>query len=248
MSLIRLANIDLHYSSLAYRETSLKAFIFRKLGLKSQPLVADIHALKNITLEIGAGERVGLIGHNGAGKSSLLKTIAALYPISAGKREVKGRVRALFELSLGFESEATGRENIIYRGLLLGQSYREIHNMMQDIIEFADLKHFIDYPIKTYSAGMLVRLAFAISTTIPGDLLLLDEVIGAGDAVFAQKSRERIRQLIDKSSIMVLASHDLSAIRNLCQRLIVLHEGHIIHDGQVEAGIACYLKHQGLQS
>ena len=146
---ISLENVNLHYSSLAYRETSLKAYLFKLMKLKQHKQINDVHALKNIHLKITSGERIGLLGHNGAGKSTLLKTIAGLYPISSGKRFVKGSIRSLFELSLGFESEATGRENIMYRGLLLGRKPKEIRSFEDEIIAFADLGDFIDYPIKT---------------------------------------------------------------------------------------------------
>lgn len=242
MSLVRLQNVNLHYSSLAYRETSLKAHVFKMLGFKQKKSLPNVHALKDINLEIKAGERIALIGHNGAGKSTLLKTIAGLYPISSGQREVKGEIRALFELHLGFESEATGRENILYRGLLLGQSPKQMRAFADDIIAFTDIGEFIDYPIKTYSAGMLVRLAFAISTAIPGDLLLLDEVIGAGDADFLAKSRVRINQLINNAEMMVLATHDFSTMRALCNRAIVIHHGNMLFDGNVEEAIEHYRK------
>lgn len=243
MTFIKLHNINLHYSSLAFRERSFKAYLFKIIGFKQKEPLPHVHALKDIDLEIKAGERIALIGHNGAGKSTLLKTIAGLYPISSGKREVKGQIRSLFELNLGFEYEATGRENILYRGLLLGQTPKQIRGMMQEIIDFTDIGNFIDYPIKTYSAGMLVRLAFAISTTIPGDILLLDEVIGAGDADFMKKSQQRILQLVQDSEMMVLASHDFSAIRNLCNRALVLNHGKILFDGAIEPAIDFYHQH-----
>lgn len=240
MSLIKLENVNLYYSSLAFRETSFKAYAFELLKLKSPKMTPDVHALKNISLEIKPGERVGLIGHNGAGKSTLLKTIAGLYPISSGSKEVSGSVRALFELSLGFEAEATGRENILYRGLLLGQNPQQMRLLEEDIVAFADIGDFIDYPIKTYSAGMLVRLAFAISTALPGDLLLLDEVINAGDAAFLAKAHARVNQLINKAKIMLLASHDFSAINSFCNRAIVMHQGNLIFDGNVAEAISAY--------
>jgi len=237
---VKLDNINLHYSSLAFRETSLKAYLFKMLGLKRKKPLSNVHALKNIQLEIKPGERIGLVGHNGAGKSTLLKAIAGLYPISSGNREVKGKIRALFELHLGFEQEATGRENILYRGLLLGQRPREMNRLTDEIIAFTDIGEFIDYPIKTYSAGMLVRLAFAISTAIPGDVLLLDEVIGAGDSDFLAKSKIRINKLIQNAEMMVLASHDFNAMRSLCNRAIVMHHGTKLFDGSVDDAIECY--------
>ncbi|WP_244862950.1 ATP-binding cassette domain-containing protein [Pseudomonas sp. Pc102] len=166
---IRLESVDLFYASLAFKERSLKAALaglFQRQDPKKK--VHDIHALKNVTVEIKGGERIGLLGHNGAGKSTFLKTVAGLYPVSSGSIEVKGQVRSLFDLSLGFEPDATGRENILYRGLLLGLAPGFVREREAEIVEFAGLGEFIDYPIKTYSAGMQVRLAFAISTAVGG--------------------------------------------------------------------------------
>ncbi len=200
----------------------------------------DIHALKDITLQIRGGERVGLIGHNGAGKSTFLKVVAGLYPISSGTCSVDGQVRSLFDLSLGFEPDATGRENILYRGLLLGLTPRFMRSVEEEIVAFADIGEFIDFPIKTYSAGMQVRLAFAISTMVGGDILLLDEVIGAGDAGFMQRAQHRISQLIEASEILILATHDTRALRDICDRALVLHHGELKFDGDVEAAIKEY--------
>lgn len=237
--MIELEDVHLHYSLLGYRGVSLKSYLFQLVKGKKEK-VKDIHALKGISLSINSGERVGILGHNGAGKSTLLKAIAGLYPISQGKRKVEGEVRSLFELSLGFEYEATGRENILYRGLLLGQTPSTMKTLENEIVEFAELGGFIDYPVKTYSAGMLVRLAFAISTLVSGDILLLDEVIGAGDAAFMKKASERIHHLISRAKILVLVSHDLSALSTLCKRLILLDQGSLIFDGDIAEGIALY--------
>jgi len=238
---IVLRDVDLHYAAVAFKERSLKALasgLLRAPGM--QPRIADVHALKRISLEIGSGERVGLLGHNGAGKSTLLKVLAGLYPISGGQRLVRGKVRALFDLSLGFEPDATGRQNILYRGLLLGLSPAFMRRIEAEVVEFADLGEFIDYPIKTYSAGMQVRLAFAISTAVGGDVLLLDEVIGAGDASFMDKAKLRIQELVARSEILVLASHDMAALHNLCSRGVVLHHGRIEFDGPVEEAFNAY--------
>lgn len=241
---IQLTNANLHYSSAAYRDTSLKSLMFKIMrGKAPKKELQDVHALKDINLTIEQGERVGLLGHNGAGKSSLLKTMAQLYPLSSGCIEVQGRVRSLFELSLGFEPDATGRENILYRGLLLGLTPAFMREKEQEIVDFADLGEFIDYPLKTYSAGMQVRLAFAISTTVGGEILLLDEVLSAGDAKFMEKAKSRIESLIHEAEILVLASHSFDALQTLCERGIVLKGGQILFDGPVDQAIDEYQAH-----
>lgn len=249
MSLIALNDVTLRYSTLAFRSTSLKEHIVRALRPNTgrTPPLKPVEALKHFSLEVHDGERLGLIGHNGAGKSTLLKVIAGLYPIAEGSRVVEGTIRSLFDLSLGFEVEATGRENILYRGLLLGQAPKEMRSLEEEIIAFADLGEFIDYPVKTYSAGMLVRLAFAISTTVRGDVLLLDEVIGAGDAAFLDKARIRIQGLVESSRILVLASHDLAALNAMCTRAIVIDHGTLTFDGAVPDAISHYRRSVGLE-
>jgi len=238
---IRLQSVNLHYAAVAFRERSLKALLAGAFRRTAGPVVVrDVHALKNISVEIKGGERVGLLGHNGAGKSTFLKTLAGLYPVSSGLVEVQGEIRSLFDLSMGFEPDATGRENILYRGLLLGLLPAFMREKEAEIVEFAGLGEFIDYPIKTYSAGMQVRLAFAISTAIGGDILLLDEVIGAGDANFMAKAKLRIANLVEQAEILVLASHDFGALRNLCERGLVFHHGEVIFDGSIDRAIAEY--------
>lgn len=244
---ISLRDVNLHYASTAFRETSLKSMLAAMITMRGERnRVVDIHALRNINLDIHAGERVGLLGHNGAGKSTFLKMVAGLYPISSGTREVSGTVRSLFDLSLGFEPDATGRENILYRGLLLGLTPKFMRSIEDAIVDFADLGEFIDYPIKTYSAGMQIRLAFAISTAVGGDILLLDEVVGAGDANFMLKAKDRISELVDRAEILVLASHDFSTLRSLCRRGIVFHHGELVFDGSVDTAIAEYRRVNGL--
>lgn len=245
---IKVENANLYYPSITYNATTLKDEIFRKLKLKSnKKILYDVHALKNLSLEVKEGERLGIIGLNGSGKSTLLKAMAGLYPLQSGSISTYGSIRAMLELNLGFEFEATGRENIMYRGLLLGETPKIVRQKEQEIIDFADIGEFIEYPIKAYSAGMLIRLAFAISTTIGGDIMLLDELIGAGDASFFQKAKARMVDLIDNSKIMVLVSHDLGSIKELCNRVIMMEKGIIVADGEPEVIIDFYLKHIGVR-
>lgn len=243
---IHIRDATLLYPSSPYNALTLKEEVFKRLSLgKPSRLVYDIQALKQVTLEINEGERVGIIGRNGAGKSTLLKAIAGVYPLQTGAIETQGKIRAMFDLSLGFEFEATGRENIMYRGLLLGESPKNIWEKEQQIIEFAELGDFIDFPIKTYSAGMLVRLAFAISTTVSGEILLLDEILGAGDAAFQTKARKRMEEMISQAKIIVLVSHDMSSIRRICTRAIYLQNGQVIADGPADKVAQNYLDSVG---
>ncbi len=240
---ISIKNVDLYYPSALYNRKTLKQTVFELVRLqKPKPLLNDVHALRGISLEIKTGEKVGIIGHNGAGKSTLLKAISGIYPITSGEINVQGSVRSLFDLSVGFEIEATGRENIMYRGLLLGETPSSLRAKIDDIIEFAELGEFIDYPIKSYSSGMIIRLAFAISTMVQGDILLLDEIFGAGDARFMKKAKQRILDLVDSASILVFISHDLGAIKELCNRVVWIEKGQVRMDGDTQPVIDAYFQ------
>jgi lipopolysaccharide transport system ATP-binding protein len=241
-SYIRIRNATLSFPSSVYNALTLKEEIFKMLHLGQRTkLLYDVVALKGVDLDINEGDKVGIIGRNGAGKSTLLKAMAGIYPLISGTIETSGRIRSLFELSLGFEPDATGRENITYRGLLLGESPKGVKEKEAAIIDFAGLGDFIDYPLKTYSAGMMVRLAFSISTSISGDILLLDEILAAGDATFQGKARARMMNLIDQAKIMVFVSHDMNAIKAMCNRAIYLRDGRVIADGKVDEVIKVYL-------
>lgn len=238
---IRMEHVNMSYPSNVYNATTLKQAVFERLRFqKKRPLLRDVQALRDFSLSVGEGERVGVIGRNGSGKSTLLRTIAGIYPVESGTVQVHGKIRALFEIALGFDFESTGRENILYRGLLLGATPEEVREKTGEIVDFAGLGDFIDYPVKSYSSGMLVRLAFSVSTSIAGEILLLDEVIGAGDAAFIEKARRRIYDLMDQSKLMVLVSHELETIASVCNRVIWLDKGVKRADGDPEAVIAAY--------
>lgn len=235
--------VALRYPSLPLNTQSVKELVFGlvKRG-RPQPVVHDVDALRGISMTIGDGERVAVIGPNGAGKSSLLKAIAGIYPLHGGRLRTVGTIQSLFELSLGFEPEASGRDNIAYRALLMGATPTEIRTREAEIVAFADLGEFIDYPVKAYSAGMLVRLAFSISTAFGGEILLMDEVIGVGDAAFLAKARERLRGLVSGARIVIFASHDMGAVCDICERAIHLESGRLINDGPARDVVASYLE------
>lgn len=241
---VKMKNVDLYYPSTMYNARTLKQEIFSRLRFeKIKENLEDVHALKNFNLEIHDGERVGVIGFNGAGKSTLLKALGGVYPVKNGTIETKGEIRSMFELTLGFDMESTGRENIMYRGLMLGGTPKEVREKEQEIIDFAELGDFIDYPIRAYSSGMLVRLAFAISTSVKGDILLVDEVLSAGDINFQKKARQRMINVMDNAKILVLVLHDMAAIEEICNRTILIKQGEIVADGKPTEIIKEYYKY-----
>ena len=239
---IHMENVNMFYPSGIYNTRSIKQELFNRLKHKaSQPLLRDVHALKNFNLDVREGDRVGVIGLNGSGKGTLLKTIAGIYPIESGVLDVQGKIRAIFDIGLGFDLESSGRDNIIYRGLLLGATPQEMQEKMQEIIDFADLGEFIDYPIKTYSSGMLIRLAVSVTVSVSGEILLMDEVINAGDASFIEKARKKVLELMENAKMMVLVSHDMGTVKHVCNRVIWLDKGVTKMVGNPDEVITAYL-------
>lgn len=193
----------------------------------------EFWALRNFSLEVARGERLGVIGHNGAGKSTLLKLVTGNLQATAGSIHVAGRVQALLELGTGFHPEFTGRQNIRAALSFQGLGRSAIAEKEEEVVEFAELKEFIDQPIRTYSAGMYARLAFAVATSIEPDILIIDEILGAGDAYFYGKCVERMRRLtVDKGATVLFVSHDLQSVLALCDRAIWLKQGRIVADGE----------------
>lgn len=201
-----------------------------QLGSDSQGRVV-VRALDGLNFSIGHGDRVGLLGHNGAGKSTLLRMLSSVYVPSVGTADIQGDIGSLIDISLGVDPEATGRENIYIRGALLGLSKSEISDQIEEIIEFSELGDFIEMPMRTYSSGMHLRLAFAVSTIVRPQILLMDEWLSVGDESFKHKAEVRMAQLVESTHILVIASHSQELIRNTCNRAIWLEHGRIKMDG-----------------
>ena len=193
----------------------------------------SIEALKNLDLEIVSGDRLGIIGHNGSGKSTLLRLLSGIYEPSSGEIERTGSISSLVDISLGINPESTGRENIFLRGKLMGLSRKEIDEKIDEIIEFSELGDYINLPVRIYSSGMLLRLAFAVSTSITADILIMDEWLSVGDGSFAERASKRLRELVDNSEILVVASHTRSLIEETCNKVVWLEHGIIKKVGSV---------------
>ncbi|PXW23667.1 ABC transporter ATP-binding protein [Paraburkholderia caballeronis] len=207
--------------------------------------IVVVRALDNVDLRLESGDRVGLIGHNGAGKSTLLRTIAGIYSPTTGMVERDGKVVPLLDISLGMDENSTGIQNIRLRGLLLGMSDSEIRAKQQEIAEFSELGDYLDLPIRTYSSGMRVRLAFAVSTAVDAEILLLDEVMGVGDASFMHKAKERLADLHSRAEIVVLAMHSNPEIRRVCNKALWLERGRVKAFGSVEEVVSAYEQYVG---
>lgn len=224
------------------KKTILQTAVGGFIRTSEQSKHVSVRALQDINLEIGSGERVALLGHNGAGKTTLLRAIAGVYAPTAGRVNVSGRYMPLFDLGLGLDEDATGYENILLRGLLIGLKRTDIENKIDDIAAFSGLGDFLDLPIRTYSSGMMLRLLFSIATSIEAEILLMDEWLGAGDQDFIAKADERLHKLIDRSHILIFASHNLGLLEHLCNRGLVLDGGRLVFDGPVKEAIALYSK------
>jgi len=196
--------------------------------------------IRGISFEFNDGDRVGLIGANGAGKTTLLRVLAGVLRPSSGRLEVSGKTQNLLNVSMGMEKDATGMENIYLRGYCAGMSKKEIERHIPDILEFAGLENVIDDPVRTYSSGMQLRLAFAVATTVQPEILILDEWISAGDRFFVQRSRERLMGHIDSCRMLVFASHSPELLVELCTRGLVLKSGKVVFDGGIEDALAFY--------
>lgn len=223
--IIRANDISMRYLMTYDRIQSIKEYIVQMLRGKIK--YEEFWALKNVSFEVERGEVVGIIGHNGAGKSTLLKVISGILKPTGGELEVHGNVVPMLELGSGFDHDLTGRENIFLNGSILGYSEKYLKEKYEQIVEFSELGKFIDVPIRNYSSGMLMRLAFSIATVVQPEILIVDEILAVGDAAFQEKSKARMLELMSGGTTVLFVSHSLEQIREMCDRVIWLEHGQI---------------------
>jgi ABC-2 type transport system ATP-binding protein/lipopolysaccharide transport system ATP-binding protein len=246
MAFVRLRGVSVEFPIYSGGSRSLKKML---LSATTQGNLArdardrvSVQALSDIDLDVGHGDRLALVGVNGAGKSTLLKVLAGIYEPTSGRIQAEGRVSALLTASVGLNPDSTGRENIVMRGMYLDIHPRVMRNHVDEIADFTELGYYIDMPVRTYSAGMVIRLCFAVATAFPPEILLMDEWILAGDAVFLQKARKRMETFVAGTSILVLASHAMPLLEEWCNRAVLLDGGRITGSGTVAEMAA---KHHG---
>lgn len=224
-TIIEAQDVSMRYRMDANKTNSLKEWMLH--SIKRERQVKDFWALRDVSFQIAKGEVVGIIGRNGAGKSTLLKVISGILRPSAGRIGVHGQVVPMLELGSGFDMELTGRENIFLNGAILGYSKAFLEKQYDSIVDFSELGEFIDMPLKTYSSGMMMRLAFSVGTMVKPDILIVDEILGVGDSAFQAKSQERMLSLMSGGTTVLFVSHMLKQIETLCQRVIWLDHGQI---------------------
>ncbi|RFU21765.1 ABC transporter ATP-binding protein [Geodermatophilus marinus] len=218
------------------KSRSLKKTVVGLVGgnIDSGARIPVIEALRDVTLDLQHGARVGLVGHNGAGKSTLLRLLSGIYEPTRGVAEIRGRVAPVFDLGVGMDPEISGLENIMIRGLFLGMTRKQMEQRVDDIADFTELGDFLRMPLRTYSTGMRVRLALGVVTSIDPEILLLDEGIGAVDAAFLEKSKQRLVELVERSGLLVFASHSEEFLRQLCDTALWLEHGRIKAQGDLD--------------
>jgi ABC-type polysaccharide/polyol phosphate transport system ATPase subunit len=240
MAAIELRDVDLTFSLRRASRLSLKEYLLNGMFRQRVNPRMQVHVLRQMNLQVREGDRIGIVGHNGAGKSTLLKLMAGVYPPTRGTLDVQGRICSLFDITLGFEPDATGRENIAFRAYLQGETPKTLAGKIADVEEFCELGPFLDTQVRYYSAGMAIRLAFSIATVSAPEILLIDEVLSVGDMAFQIKARKRMKDLMASARLMVMVSHDLESVRAMCNRAIWLSKGEILADGPVEQVVAAY--------
>lgn len=231
-TIIKLENVSMSFNMATDKITSLKEYIIKLI--KREIFYKEFKALQNIDLEIKKGDILGIIGFNGAGKSTMLKVVSGILKPTKGSVSINGTIAPLIELGAGFDPELSGRENIYLNGAVLGINKKEIKNKIEDIIEFSELREFIDTPVKNYSSGMYARLGFSIATCIEPEILIVDEILSVGDYRFQEKSKKRIEDMMKKGTTIILVSHSIDDIKQLCNKVLWLEKGEIKDFGGLE--------------
>lgn len=240
---IKLNNVSLDYFHYTTRYTLKKTMIkslFQVLGKKEEETFVLNRALDGIDAEFKTGDRIALLGKNGSGKSTLLRVLSGIYQPTEGSLQIQGNVTSLLDISVGLNGDATGYENIVLMGILQGRSRRQMKSKFNDIQEFTELGHYLKLPVRTYSSGMRLRLAFGIATCIESDILIIDEVIGVGDQSFMEKAQNRMKELIHRCKILILTSHSTAILQNFCNKALVLNKGKPTFLGGLQEGIDFY--------
>lgn len=229
---IELKNIGINFKITNDKIDNLKEYVIRTLK-RNKGDVQVFHALKDISMKVHKGEKIGLIGYNGAGKSTLLKIISGVYDADEGTMKINGNIAPLLSLGAGFDKNYSGRENIFLNGAILGYNEKFLKEKYDEILEFSGLEDFINLPVKNYSAGMKAKLGFSVATLVDPDILIIDEVLGVGDITFKKKSREKLEELMDSGTTVILVSHSIEEIRKICDTAIWIDQGQVRDYGEV---------------
>jgi ABC-2 type transport system ATP-binding protein/lipopolysaccharide transport system ATP-binding protein len=244
MASILLDRITVDFPIYNAKKRSLKSELIRRTVGGHIEAIDENHvsvmALRDVSLSLRDGDRLGIVGHNGAGKSTLLRVLSGVYEPPVGRVAIDGRISSLTDMMMGMDGEATGYENILLRSVFLGLSVKQAQANVGEIEDFTELGNFLKLPMRTYSSGMILRLAFAISTAVTPEILIMDELVSAGDAAFIAKAEARLNSFIDRTRILVLASHDLDLLRRLCNKGVLLEEGSLKMVGPIDDVLAAY--------
>lgn len=243
--IIRVDHVSMNFRMNMNRTTSMKEWIIAKL--KGQLRYQDFYALNDVSFSVDRGEIIGIIGTNGSGKSTLLKVISGIYKPTQGNVVTAGRVAPMLELGSGFDFELSGRENIFLNGAIMGYSEELLKSRYQEIVDFSELGEFIHQPIKTYSSGMMMRLAFSVATLVDPEILIVDEILSVGDAAFQIKSEQKMLNMIQGGTTVLYVSHSMESIRRLCTRVAWLDHGKLVMFGETNEVCDAYMKSLGLE-
>ncbi len=242
--MIKIENVGMKFNLGIEKDNSLKLTFIRLFDKRKRIKKSDFWALKNVTFEVEKGDVVGLIGSNGAGKSTLLKVVSGVMKPTEGKVEVDGVISPMIELGAGFDGDLTARENIYLNGAILGYSKEFLDSKFDEIVEFSELKEFLDVPVKNFSSGMVAKLAFSISTIVDPEILIVDEILSVGDIKFQEKSKNKMMSMINGGTTVLYVSHSLDSIRELCNKVVWLEHGKVVMAGETNKVCDAYYKKQ----